>query len=452
MPCASTGIPGPLRRRAGRRGEGDGAGRTVRLRGGARVGGYGSRQARRWTEQAAEAGAHGVLARPPDGPAARDADVVAHYREVAAVGLPVVAHNEPYDTRLDLTPDLLATVAEIDGIVAVKEVTGDVRRLHRLRDLCPHVDVLVGADDVVLELVLCGATGWVATLPNALPRQAVRLYELCVARDLGRALPLYAELHPILGWASQPEAVQAVKLAMECAGRFGGRCRPPRGPCPGPPPTGCAGTCCGPSRQRPNRLPGPPLADPPVGAAPSGVGSRRPTCRHLHGDRHRPALLDSLRGLLTGVPRRPHPGRQHRVFLRREVVPCTLLPPSSPAEAGRAGRSRGDHARGDRGGAGRRGPGQPAGGTAPFQVLDPQAWQNPDTMTWNDFKAVPGKTWADPSVSGSVRNFKIALVALDYPDETFAVSQRARSTVFGNPSPSRPTFPGPTCRSSTRTS
>ncbi|MFI6784889.1 dihydrodipicolinate synthase family protein [Micromonospora sp. NPDC050276] len=197
------------------------------------VGGYGSRQARRWAEQAAEAGAHGVLARPPDGPA-RAADVLAHYREVAAVGLPVVAHNEPYDTRLDLTPDLLATVAEIDGIVAVKEVTGDVRRLHRLRDLCPHVDVLVGADDVVLELVLCGATGWVATLPNALPRQAVRLYDLCVARDLGRALPLYAELHPILGWASRPEAVQAVKLAMQCAGRFGGRCRPPRGPLSGP--------------------------------------------------------------------------------------------------------------------------------------------------------------------------------------------------------------------------
>jgi 1-pyrroline-4-hydroxy-2-carboxylate deaminase len=198
------------------------------------VGGYGSRQARRWAEQAAAAGADGVLVRPPDGPAARVADVVAHYREVAAVGLPVVAHNEPYDTRLDLTPDLLAVIAEIDGIVAIKEVTGDVRRLHRLRDLCPHVDVLVGADDVVLELVLCGATGWVASLPNALPRQAVRLYELCVARDLGRALPLYAELHPILGWASRPEAVQAVKLAMECAGRFGGRCRPPRGPLSGP--------------------------------------------------------------------------------------------------------------------------------------------------------------------------------------------------------------------------
>src|SRR5688572_6200523 len=42
-------------------------------------------------------------------------------------------------------------------------------------------------------------------------------------------------------------------------------------------------------------------------------------------------------------------------------------------------------------------PGNPAGGTGPFEVLDPQAWQNPDTMTWNDWKPVPGKNWADPA-------------------------------------------------------
>jgi M6 family metalloprotease-like protein len=78
-------------------------------------------------------------------------------------------------------------------------------------------------------------------------------------------------------------------------------------------------------------------------------------------------------------------------------------------------------------------PGNPAGGTGPFDVLDPQAWQNPDTMTWDDWRAVPGRNWADPSVAGSERNFKIALVTLDYPDQPFVVTQRARSTVFGNP-------------------
>ncbi|MDQ7904884.1 M6 family metalloprotease domain-containing protein [Phytohabitans sp. ZYX-F-186] len=78
-------------------------------------------------------------------------------------------------------------------------------------------------------------------------------------------------------------------------------------------------------------------------------------------------------------------------------------------------------------------PGNPAGGTGPFDVLDPQVWQNPDTMTWDDFTPVPGRNWSDPAVTGSVRNFKIALVTLDYPDQPFVVTQRARSTVFGNP-------------------
>ncbi|MEV4754333.1 dihydrodipicolinate synthase family protein [Micromonospora sp. NPDC049559] len=193
------------------------------------VGGYGSRQSRRWAEQARDAGADAVLALPPNAYVARESDVVAHYREVAAVGLPVVAYNNPFDTRVDLTPELLATIAETDGVVAVKEFSQDVRRVHRIRDLAPHLDVLAGADDVLLELVVCGATGWIAGLPNALPRVSVRLFELCRARDLDGALPLYAELHPIFGWDSKPEFVQAIKVAMESAGRYGGPCRPPRG-------------------------------------------------------------------------------------------------------------------------------------------------------------------------------------------------------------------------------
>ncbi|MFS8498294.1 MAG: dihydrodipicolinate synthase family protein [Micromonosporaceae bacterium] len=196
------------------------------------VGGYGSHQSRRWAEQAAQAGAHAVLALPPNNYRAEPADVVAHYREVAAVGLPVVTYNNPYDTKVDLTPELLATVAEIDGIVAVKEFSGDVRRLHRIRDLCPHIDVIVGADDVLLELVLCGAKGWIAGFPNALPAVSRRLYDLCASRDVDAALALYAELFPIFTWDTKPVFVQAIKLAMEMAGRYGGPCRPPRGPLP----------------------------------------------------------------------------------------------------------------------------------------------------------------------------------------------------------------------------
>ncbi|MFU8874665.1 dihydrodipicolinate synthase family protein [Micromonospora sp. SL4-19] len=191
------------------------------------VGGYGSRQSRHWAEQAQAAGAVAVLAPPPVGYPATAAEIVAHYREVAAVGLPVVVSDDPVETVVDLAPELIARIAEIDGIVAVREC--DVRRLHRVRDLCPHLDLLVGADDVLLEMTVSGATGWIGHFPNALPRPCLRLYQLCAARDLAAALPLYAQLHPLFSWDSRPEVVQAVKLAMGLGGRYGGPCRPPRG-------------------------------------------------------------------------------------------------------------------------------------------------------------------------------------------------------------------------------
>ncbi|ORX99959.1 hypothetical protein BCR34DRAFT_495049 [Clohesyomyces aquaticus] len=71
----------------------------------------------------------------------------------------------------------------------------------------------------------------------------------------------------------------------------------------------------------------------------------------------------------------------------------------------------------------------------PFAVLDPQNWVNPDAMTWADFKPPPGTTWSDPNRRGSVRNFNIALVTVDYPDTSFAITMAPNSTVFTNPQP-----------------
>lgn len=71
----------------------------------------------------------------------------------------------------------------------------------------------------------------------------------------------------------------------------------------------------------------------------------------------------------------------------------------------------------------------------PFAIIDKQSWVNPDDMTWDDFKAPPGTNWSDPSRKGSERNFNIALIALDYPDQPFIITQDPESTVFGNPQP-----------------
>ena len=66
--------------------------------------------------------------------------------------------------------------------------------------------------------------------------------------------------------------------------------------------------------------------------------------------------------------------------------------------------------------------------------VDPQNWENPDQMTWSDYTPIPGTDWADPAEQGSERTFRGALVVVDYPNKSFAVSDPANSTVFGNPS------------------
>lgn len=194
------------------------------------VGAYGAFEARRAAEQAAEAGAHAVMALPPNSYRGDGRAVLEHFREVNKAGLPITAYNNPIDSKIDLTRGLLAQLHSEGLIVAVKEFSGDVRRSYEISELAPGLEIMIGTDDVVLEVGLAGAKGWVAGYTNAFPQATVELYEAVVAGDLAKALPLYRTLHPLLRWDSKTEFVQAIKLSMDIVGRKGGPTRPPRQP------------------------------------------------------------------------------------------------------------------------------------------------------------------------------------------------------------------------------
>ncbi|MBB6405588.1 dihydrodipicolinate synthase family protein [Arthrobacter sp. AZCC_0090] len=197
------------------------------------IGAYGGLQTQRWAEQAAEAGAKALMLLPPNAYRANDDEVVDHYRRAAAVGLPIVAYNNPIDTKVDLTPQLIARLHGEGLIVGVKEFTGDVRRAYEIKELAPEVDLLIGTDDTVVEMGLAGAVGWVAGYPNAIPESTLELYRLSTSgdvSDLDRAREIYRDLHSLLRWDSKTEFVQSIKLSMDIVGLHGGACRPPRGP------------------------------------------------------------------------------------------------------------------------------------------------------------------------------------------------------------------------------
>jgi dihydrodipicolinate synthase/N-acetylneuraminate lyase len=197
------------------------------------VAAYGANEARSWAEQAAESGASAVMLLPPTSYRANDDEVLAHYKEVGKVGIPIIAYNNPFDTKVDLTPELVAKIAdEVSNVVAIKEFSGDVRRVWQIHSLAPRIEIMVGADDVLLELATGGISGWIAGFTNALPRESKIVYDLAKAGDFIKARPLYAALHDLFHWDSKKEFIQAIKAVMEFEGRYGGPTRLPRLPLP----------------------------------------------------------------------------------------------------------------------------------------------------------------------------------------------------------------------------
>ncbi len=176
------------------------------------VGAYGALESVRLTEHAAANGAPAVMLLPPNAYRASDAEVIEHFRRVAAVGLPVLAYNNPIDTKVDLQPELLAHLFEEGLIVAVKEFSGDVRNALRDPRACSGLDVSIGSDDVVFELGINGAIGWVAGYPNAIPRGDRRAVQPV---HLGRPAEVGA------GAGDLPRSAPAAALGLEDLVRSG---------------------------------------------------------------------------------------------------------------------------------------------------------------------------------------------------------------------------------------
>jgi 4-hydroxy-tetrahydrodipicolinate synthase len=179
---------------------------------------------------AAEAGADAIMLLPPLGYRGDEHEITAFYRTVAeAAGLPLMAYNNPEASGTDMSPALIAHLAaEIEQLVAVKECSGDARRIAALLDAAPDVEILVGGDDWALEGFCAGATGWVTGVGVAAPAECVELYEACRANELERARAVYTRMLPLARLDMTPKLVQYFKAAQDARGFEGGSVRPPR--------------------------------------------------------------------------------------------------------------------------------------------------------------------------------------------------------------------------------
>jgi 4-hydroxy-tetrahydrodipicolinate synthase len=187
-------------------------------------------QAAAYARDAKTAGADSVMTLPPLLYRADRRELLEFFTAIAhAADLPVMIYNNPTASGSDLEPALLGDIARaIPAVGALKESSGDARRIAELVNRCPDVDVRVGGDDWALEGFCAGAAGWISGVGVVLPAQSVRLWELCAAGDLASARRVYAELLPLGRLDMTPKLVQYFKAALDELGLGGGPCRPPR--------------------------------------------------------------------------------------------------------------------------------------------------------------------------------------------------------------------------------
>jgi len=123
-----------------------------------------------------------------------------HFKAIAEATpkLPVILYNVPGRTVADLQHDTVLRLAQVPGIIGIKEATGSIERAQWLiRDLPQHFAVYSGDDPTAVALILCGGAGNISVTANVAPRQ---MHELCAAAlrgDIATAMKLQFQLMPL---------------------------------------------------------------------------------------------------------------------------------------------------------------------------------------------------------------------------------------------------------------
>ncbi len=194
-------------------------------------------EAVRLCKEAQGIGCSGLMALPPYVHNGAWHETKAHFGAIfEATDLPCMLYNNPIAYGVDVGPEKIAVLAqEHENLRAVKESSGDVRRVTAVKALVgDRLAVFAGLDDMPFEACWSGASGWIAGLVNALPKESVELFNLSRDGERERAFELYRWFLPLLRMDTVPEFVQLIKLVQTEVGMGTERVRPPRQLLPDP--------------------------------------------------------------------------------------------------------------------------------------------------------------------------------------------------------------------------
>jgi 4-hydroxy-tetrahydrodipicolinate synthase len=181
-------------------------------------------------KRAADVGCDGLMVLPPYVYRGDWRESKAHFDAViGATGLSCMLYNNPIAYGTDVSPTQMRELASHDNLHAVKESSGDVRRITAIRETNgDRLVMFAGMDDAILESIPMGARGWVAGLVNALPAESVRVFEAGRDGQFDEARALYEWFLPLLRLDTVPKFVQLIKLVQTELGQGNAVVRAPR--------------------------------------------------------------------------------------------------------------------------------------------------------------------------------------------------------------------------------
>ncbi|MBR1217193.1 dihydrodipicolinate synthase family protein [Bradyrhizobium sp. U87765 SZCCT0131] len=160
-------------------------------------------------------GAEGLMVFPSLGYKTDPRETAAWYKAIAAsMALPIMIYNNPIAYGVDVTPAILKELADTPSIICIKEETGDIRRVTDMYvELGNRFQIFCGVDDLIVESMVLGVTGWVSGMTNAWPRECVAIFNLCAQGRFAEALGLYRLMTPAFHLDTHVKLVQYIKFA-----------------------------------------------------------------------------------------------------------------------------------------------------------------------------------------------------------------------------------------------
>src|SRR5207302_7559395 len=164
------------------------------------AGGYNTAEVIALAREMAALGADGILSVTPYYNKPTQEGLFQHYRAIAeAVSLPIVLYSVQGRTGVNIEPDTVKRLAQIENIVGIKEASGNVSQMAAILNAVPEDFIVVSGDDAItLPLIALGGRGLISVVANEIPAEMSQLTRLALQGDFGGARAIHRRYHPLM--------------------------------------------------------------------------------------------------------------------------------------------------------------------------------------------------------------------------------------------------------------